>query len=155
MGGTPVTGHDRAEYQRLALAAQRRNLPSLYVFDRGLRESARPDVSDRPPFAAARIRDAVSELDRDLAVSPFRLDAHCICGNNSRRDSLIFALSDVVIALDIKGGGAMYAECCRVHEQGRPVFACPGGRDGNEALRQAGVPALPKQDEWPECLFAR
>src|SRR5579859_3621210 len=35
MGGVPVTGHDREPYQRLALAAQRRGRPTLYVFDRG------------------------------------------------------------------------------------------------------------------------
>ncbi len=109
LGGTPVTGHDRGEYQRLALAAQRRNLPSLYVFDRGLRQVLGPEF-DRPPFAAARIRDSVFDIGRDLAVSPFRLDDHCIGGNNRRRDGLIFAMSDIVIALDIRGNGAMYAE---------------------------------------------
>ena len=153
LGGTPVTGHDRPEYQRLALAAQRRGLPSLYVFDRGLREALGPEF-DRPPFAAARIRDAVFDLGRDLAVSPFRLDDHCIGGNNRRRDSLIFALSDVVIALDIRNSGAMFAECCRAREQGRPIFVCNGGRDGNEALRRAGVPPLPEPDVWPERLLS-
>jgi hypothetical protein len=153
LGGTPVTGHDRPEYQRLALAAQRRNLPTIYAFDRGLREALGPNF-DRPPFAAARIRDAVFEFDRDLAVAPFRLDDHCIGGNNRRRDGLIFALSDVVIALDIGASGAMYAECCMANELRRAVFVCDGGRDGNEALRLAGVQPLPEPDEWPERLFS-
>lgn len=151
-GGVPVTGHDRAEYQRLALAAQRRNLPALYVFDRGLREALGKEF-DRPPFAAARIRDAVFDLNRDLALSPFRLDDHCIGGNNRRRDSLIFSLSDVVIALDIRANGAMYTECLRAHQQGRPVFVAEGGHEGNTALRDAGVPTVPEPDEWPARLF--
>src|SRR5689334_20553407 len=96
-GGVPVTGHDRAPYKRLALASQRRNAPTVYVLDRGLREALGPDF-DRPAFAAARIRDAAFVTDRDLALSPFRLDDHSIGANNRRRDSLVFALSDVIIA---------------------------------------------------------
>lgn len=150
-GGVPVTGHDRPEYQRLALAAQRRNLPTIYVFDRGLREALGPQF-DRPPFAAARIRDAVFDLERDLALSPYRLDDHCIGDNNRRRDSIVFALSDLVIALDINASGAMCAECIRAFEQGKPVYAATGGRSGNAALREASVPVLPHDEALMEIL---
>ncbi len=33
------------------------------------------------------------------------------------------------------------------------MFVSDGGRDGNDALRLAGVPPLPKPEEWPERLF--
>ena len=141
-GGVPVTGHDRMPFKRLALAAQRRNRPILYVLDRGLREALGPEF-DRPPFAAARIRDAVFETGRDLAVSPFRLDDHGLGANNRRRDRLIFALSDLIIVLDVRAGGGMEAECRRAHEQGRPVFIAEGGRSGNDILRTIGCPPLP------------
>jgi predicted Rossmann fold nucleotide-binding protein DprA/Smf involved in DNA uptake len=141
-GGAPVTGHDRQPFKRLALAAQRRNRPILYVFDRGLREALGPEF-DRPPFAAARIRDAVFETGRDLAVSPFRLDDHGLGANNRRRDRLVFALSDLIIALDVRAGGGMDAECRRAHEQGRPVFVAEGGRSGNDVLRTIGCSSLP------------
>lgn len=150
-GGTPVTGHDRAAYKRLALAAQRRNRSTLYVFDRGLREALGPDF-DRPPFSAARIRDSVFEVDRDLALSPFRLDDHGLGANNRRRDELVFALSDLVVALDVRAGGMMMQECLRAHNQGRPVYIAAEGRDGNDALRIVGCSALPSIPDWPALI---
>lgn len=153
-GGVPVTGHDRTPYQRLALAAQRRNLPILYVFDRGLREALGPEF-DRPPFAAARIRDAVFDRKRDLAISPFRLNDHGIGANNRRRDSLIFALSDLIIALDVRAGGGMTAECSKAYAQGRPVFVAEAGRDGNQALLAEGMPTLPHPESWNDQMLAR
>ncbi len=152
-GGVPVAGHDRAAYKRLALAAQRRNRSTLYVFDRGLREALGPDF-DRPPFSAARIRDAVFEVERDLALSPFRLDDHGLGANNRRRDALVFALSDLVIALDVRAGGMMMQECLRARNQGRPVYIAAEGRDGNDALRTAGCPALPSVPDWQALMTA-
>lgn len=140
-GGIPVTGHDRAPYQRLALAAQRQDRPVIYVLDRGLRETFGPDL-DRPPFAAARIRDAVFRVERDLALSPFRLDDHSLGANNRRRDRIVFSLSDLVVALDVRAGGVMSEECLRAQTQGRLVLVADGGRDGNAKLRTAGVDTL-------------
>ena len=142
LGGIVVTGHDRKPYQRAALSAQRQNKPILYVFDRGLREALGP-AFDRPPFAAARIRDAVFDPVRDLAVSSFRLDDHAIGANLRRRDRILFALADVIIAHDLRAGGGMIAECLRAREQGQRVYVSPGGRDGNDELRGSGFPTLP------------
>ena len=144
-GCVPVTGHDRAAYKRLGLCAQRQNRPVIYVMDRGLREALGPDF-DRPPFTAARIRETVFATERDLAVSPFRLDDHALGANNRRRDRVIYALADLIIALDVRAGGGMAGECLRAHRQGRMVWVAEGGRDGNEELRQAGCPPIPA--EW-------
>jgi len=141
-GGIPVTGHDRPPYQRLALASQRRSNPTIYVLDRGLREALGAQF-DRPPFAAARIRDHEYVSDRDLTLSPFRLDDHSIGANNRRRDSLIFALADMIVALDVRAGGAMFDSCLRAAKQGRPVYVAADGRDGNEALIAQGCALLP------------
>jgi predicted Rossmann fold nucleotide-binding protein DprA/Smf involved in DNA uptake len=146
-GGVPVTGHDRAPYQRLALAAQRRNCPTIYVLDRGLREALGPQF-DRPAFAAARIRDAVFDTGRDLALSPFRLDDHSIGANNRRRDAIVFALADVIVALDIRAGGAMAESCLRAGKQGRAVYVAEGGREGNGALLAQGCALLPSTPGW-------
>lgn len=121
LGGIPITGQDRLPYQRLALAAQRRDAPAVYVLDRGLREALGPDL-DRPLFAAARIRDAYFRGDRDVVLSPFRLNDHCIGAHNRRRDSLIFSLSDLVIALHTRPGGTMARECVRAEGQKKPVL---------------------------------
>lgn len=146
-GGAPVTGHDRLPYQRLALAAQRRNRPIVYVFDRGLREALGPDF-DRPPFAAARIRDAVFMPERDLALSPFRLDDHGLGANNRQRDRLIVSLADVLVVVDVRAGGNLAAECRRAQQCGRTVYVADGGRDGNRSLREAGAARLP--DAWDD-----
>ncbi len=142
-GGVVLTGHDRSAYQRAALAAQRNNRPVVYVLDRGLRDGLGPEF-DRPPFAAARIRDLLFDTERDLALSPFRLDDHAIGANLRRRDRLIFALADVIIAHDVSAGGGMASECLRAIEQKRKVFVSKGGRDGNAALREAGALPLPE-----------
>ena len=114
--------------------------------DRGLREALGPDL-DRPPFTAARNpRDTVFAADRDLALSPFRLDDHALGANNRRRDRVIYALADLIIALDTRAGGGMVAECLRAHRQGRMVWVADGGRDGNDELRRAGCPPIPA--EW-------
>jgi len=146
-GGIPVTGHDRAPYKRLALSAQRLNRPTIYVFDCGLREAMGPEF-DRPPFAAARIRDLIFDTKRDLALSPFRFDDHSLGANNRRRDRMIFALAQIIIAVDVGAGGGMEAECRRAHEQGVPVYAVPqGGRAGNETLLALGCDPLPESVE--------
>jgi predicted Rossmann fold nucleotide-binding protein DprA/Smf involved in DNA uptake len=146
-GGVPVTGHDRAAYQRLALAAQRSNRSTVYVLDRGLRETLGAQF-DRPPFAAARIRDIAFDTARDLALSSFRLDDHSIGVNNRRRDAIVFALSDIIIALDIRAGGSMLKACSSAASRNRPVFVADGGRDGNAALLAGGCRALPVGPSW-------
>ena len=153
-GGVPVTGHDRAPYKRLALAAQRRNAPTVYVLDRGLREVLGPDF-DRPAFAAARIRDAAFVTERDLALSPFRLDDHGIGANNRRRDSLVFSLADVVIALDIRAAGAMADGCLRALDQKRAVYTVEGGREGNTALLARACPLVPTGTAWVSRIRER
>lgn len=153
-GGIPVTGHDRLPYQRLALCAQRLNKSILYVFDRGLRESLGAEF-DRPPFAAARIRDAVFEPERDVAVSPFRLDDHGLGANNRRRDRLVFALSDVIVAADLRAGGGMMGECVRAWEQNKIVRVLDGGREGNLSLIGRGVPILQMEGDWASNLAAQ
>ena len=142
-GCVPVTGHDRTPYKRLALAAQRQNRPVIYVMDRGLRDALGP-AFDRPPFAEARIRETVFDTGRDLALSPFRLDDHAIGANLRRRDRMLYALADLIIALDVRAGGGMAAECLRAHEQGRMVWVAGGGRDGNALLRAAGCTGMPE-----------
>ena len=152
MGGVPITGHDRIPYQRLALAAQRKNCSLFYVMDRGLREALGPNY-DRPPFSVARIRDAVFDVKRDVVISPFRLDDHGLGANNRRRDRLIFALADVIIAVDVRAGGEMLKECKKMHTLKKPVFVMTGGREGNDTLRRAECLPISKWDNFAEKIL--
>ncbi len=142
-GGIPVTGHDRIPYQRLALTAQRQNRPVLYLLDRGLREVLGPEM-DRPPFAAARIREQTFNSERDLMVSPFRLDDHSLGSNNRRRDRLVAAMSDIIVAVDVSPEGEMLGLCRRAQAQGKAVVACSEGRGGCSTLLREGAVPLTK-----------
>lgn len=151
-GGTVVTGHDRLPYQRAALASHRKDRPIIYVFDRGLREALGADFA-RTPFAAARIHEVEFNTDLDLALSPFRLDDHALPFNLKRRDQLIFSLSDIVIAQDVRSGGVMYTQCQRTLKQGRPLYVAADGREGNALLLKQGAKPLPTGDGWIPRLF--
>ncbi len=155
LGGTPVTGHDRPAYQRLALAAQRQRRPSIFVLDRGLLEAMGPSCS-LPLFAAARIRDAVFAHERDLAVSPFRLNDHCVGGNNVRRDRLIIALSQVIVAVDVSHEGGMLEHCRKAISCGIPVFVDIRGRAGCKMLADEGGICLEEnQDAMANQVLTR
>jgi predicted Rossmann fold nucleotide-binding protein DprA/Smf involved in DNA uptake len=145
-GGAVVTGHDRLPYKLAALSAQRRDRPIVYVFDRGMREALGPQF-DRPPFSAARIREAVFDPTLDLAISPFRLDDHGLGANNRRRDSLVFALADAIVAIEVRKGGNMARTCLSAHAQGRPVYVLASDNEGNRELQDAGCPLLPSSIE--------
>ncbi len=137
-GGTAVTGHDRLPYQRLALAMQRLNKPTVFVLDRGLRKTMGVRF-EAPLFPAARIRETEFRKDRDLVVSPFRPDDHALPPQSlRRRDNLIFGLSDVIVAVDVKPSGGMFSECRAALKAGRSVLVVEGGREGNAKLRALG-----------------
>lgn len=140
--GIPVTGHDRLPYQRLALTAQRSIHPVIYVLDRGLRE-AMGERFEQALFPAARIHAIDFCGDRDLVLSPFRLDDHCLGQNNRRRDQLIIALSDIIVALDIRENGILHQECLRAIQRGQHVFITETGREGNRRLHEAGAELIP------------
>lgn len=140
-GGVPITGHDRLPYQRLALCAQRQKRPVIYILDRGLREALGP-AFESALFSSARIHDIAFRRDRDVVLSPFRLDDHCLGEHNRLRDRLVLMLADIVVALDVRADGVMLAECLRVLNSGRTILVADGGREGNTILRQHGCKPL-------------
>ncbi|GBC96779.1 DNA processing protein DprA [bacterium HR16] len=127
-GGIPVTGHNTSPYQRVALAAIRQERPSITVLDRGLID-ALGDGLNRPLFATARLYELEFRADRDLALSPFPLDAGSLGLHNQRRDELVFALADVVFAVWVRAGGVMERLCLRAKELGKriEVWKAPDG----------------------------
>ena len=138
LGGVAVTGHNRPPYQRLALAMQRRNKPSIFVLDRGIRNTMGAKF-ESSLFPAARIREAEFERERDLVLSPFRPDDDAMPPHSlRRRDHLIFALSDVIVAIDVNPTGGMFSECKTALKAGRKVLVAEGGREGNKKLLGLG-----------------
>jgi hypothetical protein len=115
-----VTGHNRLEYQRPALAVRRKGAPVCTVLDRGLVHGFGGDLT-RPLFAAARIWSCVFDVRKELAITPFALHDHGLGANNRKRDELIFALADVVVAGMLRKGGRMEHLCERASTLGVPV----------------------------------
>lgn len=127
-GGIPVTGHNTAPYRRVALAAIRREHPSVTVLDRGLIPALGKGMN-RPLFSTARLYELEFRADRDLVLSPFPLQAGSVGLHNQRRDELIFALADVVFAVWVRTGGVMERLCWRAKELGKriEVWKAPDG----------------------------
>lgn len=131
-GWTLVTGHNRIAYQRTALVAARRQMPCIFVLDRGLVEGFGGDL-ERNLFSAARIWRPNFDPASDLAVSALSTNAHGTSANNRRRDKLIFALASLVIAVDVRPEGNMARACAAAEERGAIML------DGHTAANE-GVP---------------
>jgi predicted Rossmann fold nucleotide-binding protein DprA/Smf involved in DNA uptake len=127
-GGIPVTGHNTLPYQRVAIAAIRAEQPSVTVLDRGVLDALGEELN-RPLFPAARLYELEFRTDRDLALSPFPLQAGSLGLHNQRRDELVFALADVVFAVWVRAGGVMERLCQRAKELGKriEVWKAPDG----------------------------
>lgn len=145
-GLAAVTSHNTQGYQIVGLAAKSRNAPIVLVLDRGVL-SAFPQGLGWEPVAQARIWNLRFDPERDLVISPFRLYDRWIGANGRERDRMVFALADVVIAVEVRPGGVMESECLHALKLGREVYVCrpsdgplPGG---NESLLGKGCHPIP------------
>ncbi|MGV3720720.1 MAG: DNA-processing protein DprA [Actinomycetota bacterium] len=161
-----VTSTNREAYQASATAAKRHAGPAVMALDRGF-DAALPCGLSREPVATARVWDEAFDPELQLLLSPFGWREHWTARNGKRRDSLIFDLADVVVAVDVRAGGQIEQECRRAAERGRAVIALDRGDNtpdgarrlwveaptvqrvtwsGGEAVAQAIVRALPSLD---------
>lgn len=148
-GLVAVTSHNTEPYQVAGVAAKSRNAPIVLVLDRGIL-SAFPRGLRWEPIPQARIWDVRFDPERDLAISAFRLYDAWIGANARERDKTVFSLADVLIAVDVRGGGVMEKECARAHEAGREVYVhAPDSTmlsDGSNALIQLGCTPIKGSD---------
>lgn len=153
-GLVAVTSHNTHPYQVVGLAAKSRNAPVILVLDRGIL-SAFPQGLDWEPVAQARIWNLHFDRNRDLVISSFRLYDHWIGANGRERDKMVFALADVVIAVDIRPDGVMQQECLRARRKGREVYVYQPAdgklQDGNANLLEKGCDPIPS--EWAQSLL--
>lgn len=134
-GWALVTGHNRIGYQRPALAARRNGGKICYVLDRGLVRGFGNDLT-QALFPAARIWGPAYDPKTDLTISSFGLNDHGIAANNRRRDAIVFALADEILAGWVRPGGQMEAECMAALLAGRSVRLIAGP---NASLEAAGA----------------
>lgn len=102
-----------------AAAARSSDAARLVVLDRGLL-SAFAGALDRDPFGLGP-RRAPFDASRTLVLTPFRPEDHAVPRSGRRRDALIAALADLVIAVRARPGGEIEQLCRRALARGQRV----------------------------------
>jgi hypothetical protein len=97
---------------------------------------------DRDPFGFGPGR-AVLDAARTLVLSPFRLRDPAVARNGPRRDQLVAALADIVVAVDTRPGGQMERICFEALDRGQCVLSWLGR---NVGLVAAGAVAIDEDD---------
>jgi len=132
---TLVTSINREGYQAAATAAKRHAGPAVMVLDRGF-SAAFPAGLDREPVATARVWDEQFDPELQLLLSPFGWRDVWTARNGKRRDSLIFDLADVVVAIDVRADGHIETECRRAAQRGRTVLVLDRGNATADGVRR-------------------
>lgn len=124
-GAVLVGGVDRLEYQRASVVPLRWGAPRILCLDRGLYGTFGKDLKSEA-FRAARLWRHSFDPSTDLALTPFRPDAHFQGVNNQVRDRLVGSLSDRIDFVHIAEGGNMEKLLRTAIKAGREVgiWAC-------------------------------
>ena len=136
-GFTLVTGGMKSTHRIAAVAGRGAAAPRVVVLERGLFATFGADLTS-DPFGFGPGRSAF-DSDRTLAVSSFRLNDHAAPRNGRRRDQLMAALADVVIAVSARAGGEIERTCLRALDHGQCVLSWQGE---NRGLVAAGASIL-------------
>lgn len=93
---------------------------------------------DRDPFGFGPGRSPL-DAERTLVLSPFRLMDHAVARNGRRRDELVAALADVIVAVHARAGGVIERVCLAALDRGQCVLSWYGE---NAGLVAAGATAI-------------
>lgn len=136
-GFTLVTGGMKTSYRIAAVAGRAAAAPRVIVLDRGIFATFGARL-DRDPFGFGPGR-SVLDAARTLVLSPFRLMDHATPRNGQRRDELIAALADVIVAVHARPGGQIERVCLEALDRGQCVLSWYGE---NAGLVAAGATAI-------------
>ncbi len=140
-GFAVVSGAMKLGHRIAAASARAAQTPRVIILDRGL-FAALGDETERDIFG---LTSGHLRLDRTrtLVLSPFRLNNHAAPANGARRDALIAALADLVIAVEARSGGHMEQLGLDMLARGKTVVSW-GAQ--NARLVAAGARALGPDD---------
>jgi len=136
-GFTLVTGGMKTGYRIAAVAGRAAAAPRVVVLDRGILSTFGARM-DRDPFGFGPGRSAL-DPERTLVLSPFRLMDHAVARNGRRRDELVAALADVIVAVHARAGGVIERVCLAALDRGQCVLTWYGE---NVGLVAAGATAI-------------
>lgn len=130
-------GGMKSTYRIAAVTARATGAARLVVLDRGLFAAfgGRPDF-DPFGFGPGRTR---FDPRSTLVLSAFRPNDHATPRNGRRRDELIAALGDIVVAISARPGGQVERICLRALDRGQCVLSWQGS---SPTLLAAGAMAL-------------
>jgi predicted Rossmann fold nucleotide-binding protein DprA/Smf involved in DNA uptake len=134
-----AAGLNREAYQAVAVGAKRHGGATALVMDRGML-SAFPAGPGREPVPAARVWDESLDPETQLLLSPFGLRDEWTPRSGPRRDGLVCDLAGALVAVDVRSGGRMEAECRRAAARGVPVFVLDHAEElaaGSRALLES------------------
>lgn len=135
VGGMKATHRIAAATGRAAGAAR------LVVLDRGLFAA----FGGQPAFDPFGLGPGRTRFDpgASLVLSVFRPNDHATPRNGRRRDGLIAALGDIVVAVSARPGGEVERICLRALDHGQCVLNWHGD---NPSLRAAGAIPIDEHD---------
>ncbi|GIW44671.1 MAG: hypothetical protein KatS3mg077_1953 [Candidatus Binatia bacterium] len=145
-GFAVVTSNGKAAYRLVGVASRALSARRIVVLDRGLFSALGPSLA-RDPCTNAAPNEGVFRTDLQWICSPFRLLDHAVPRNGRRRDAIVGALADVILALHARPGGEIERVCLEALDEGRPVLSWHGE---NPALVAAG--AVPVGENDLNCL---
>jgi hypothetical protein len=126
-GFAVVSGGMKATH-RVPAVLSRTATARVIVLERGLFAAFGARL-DRDPFGLGPGRAAL-DRSRTLVLSPFRLRDHAVARNGVRRDELVTALADIVVAVHTRPGGQIERICFDALDRGQCVFSWMGGNAG-------------------------
>jgi len=140
-GFTLVTGGMKTSYRVAAVAGRATMAPRVIVLDRGIFATFGARL-DRDPFGFGPGRSAL-DAQRTCVLSPFRLMDHASPRSGQRRDEMIAALADVIVAVHARPGGQIERVCLEALDRGQSVLSWYGENSG---LIAAGATAVTEAD---------
>lgn len=136
-----VVGGMKATHRIAAVTARAAGAPRLVVLDRGLFAAfGGPLEFDPFGFGPGRTRFDPSTT---LVLSVFRPHDHATPRSGRRRDELIAALGDLVVAVSARSGGEVERICLRALDRGQSVLSWQGN---NSSLTAAGAIPIDERD---------
>jgi predicted Rossmann fold nucleotide-binding protein DprA/Smf involved in DNA uptake len=140
-GFTLAGGGMKTGYRIAAVAGRAAAAPRAIMLDRGIFATFGARL-DRDPFGFGPGRSAL-DAERTLVLSPFRLMDHATPRNGQRRDEMIAALADVIVAVHARAGGQIERVCLEALDRGQCVLSWYGE---NAGLVAAGATAIEEKD---------
>jgi predicted Rossmann fold nucleotide-binding protein DprA/Smf involved in DNA uptake len=136
-----ATGGMKTGYRVAAVAGRAAAAPRVVVLDRGILATFGARM-DRDPFGFGPGRSQL-DAERTLVLSPFRLLDHAVARNGRRRDELVAALADVIVAVHARAGGVIERVCLAALDRGQCVLSWYGENSG---LVAAGASPIQEAD---------